>query len=136
VEIGWQKKIWFIKKLDLYLYKQNQTTMSVTLEILKPLCEREFDPNETLQVLRHNPTIYWSWGVSKLVNVDNKGLLMKVNGHHHKGYVFVTLGYEDLYKVHILSTHGNLKQSFDGIWFDMLTEVIDNRIERIKDYVV
>jgi hypothetical protein len=29
-----------------------------------------------------------------------------------------------------------LKQSFDGIWFDMLTEVIDNRIERIKDYVV
>jgi hypothetical protein len=108
--------------------------MSVTLEILKPLCEREFNPKETLQVLRHNQSIYWSWGVSKLVNVDNKGLLMKVNGHHHKGYVFITLGYEDLYKVHFISTHGNIKDTKEGIFFDMLVEIIDNRIEKIKNY--
>jgi hypothetical protein len=110
--------------------------MSITLEILKPLCQREFDPNETLRVLRHNQTIYWSWGVTKLVNVDNKGLLMKVNGHHHKGYVFVTLAYDDTYSVHIISTHGNVKQTFHMVYFDTLTEIIDNRIERIKDYVV
>ena len=70
-----------------------------------------------------------------MVNVENKGLLMKVNGHHHKGYVFITLGYEDLHKVHIISTHGNVKQTIEGIFFDMLSEIIDNRIEKIKDYV-
>jgi hypothetical protein len=108
--------------------------MAITLDILKPLCEREFDPKETLKVLSYHKSIYWSWGVSKLVNVDNKGLLMKVNGHHHKGYVFITLGYEDLYKVFIISTHGNIKDKYEGIYFDGLVEVIDNRIEKIKDY--
>ena len=108
--------------------------MSVTLEILNTLCEREFDPKETLQVLTHNQLIYGSWGVSKLTNVDNKGLLMKVKGHHHKGYVLIVLGWEDLYKVHFISTHGNIKDSKEGIFFDMLVEVIDNRIEKIKNY--
>jgi hypothetical protein len=108
--------------------------MSVTLEILNPLCEREFNLKETLQVLTHNKTIYWSWGVSRLTNVNNKGLLMKVNGHHHKGYVFIVLGWEDLYKVFFISTHGNIKDTKEGIFFDMLVEVIDNRIEKIPQY--
>jgi hypothetical protein len=108
--------------------------MSVTLKILKPLCKREFNTEETLQVLMSDRPIYWSWGVSKLLNVNNKGLLMKVNGHHHKGYVFIVLGWEDLYEVHFISTHGNIKDSKEGIFFDMLVEVIDDRIEKIKDY--
>lgn len=104
------------------------------LQVLKPLCQREFDPNETLKVLKHNPTIFWTWGVSKMANVEDKGLLMKVNGHHHKGYVFITLAFDDTYSVHIISTHGNIKQTFDMVYFDVLTEIIDNRIEKIKDY--
>ena len=108
--------------------------MSVTLEILKPLCEREFNPKETLEVLKYNRPIYWSWGVSNLINVENKGLLMKVRGHHHKGYVFITLGWDDVYKVHIISTRGNIKETFEGVYFDMLVEVIDNRIEKKENY--
>lgn len=137
---GLKKSLFFCPKvctlnlLYLYLLKQIKTNMAVTLEILKPLFEREFYPKETLSVLTHNKPIYWSWGVSKLMNVNNKGLLMKVKGHHHKGYVFITLGWEDLYKVHFISTHGNIKDSKEGIFFDMLVEVIDDRIERIKEY--
>lgn len=108
--------------------------MSVTLEILKPLCEREFDPNETLKVLRHNPTIYWSWGVSKLANIDNKGLLMKVNGHHHKGYVCINLGWDDTYTIRLVSTHGNVKFEMEGVYFDMLFDTLDEQIERIPEY--
>lgn len=108
--------------------------MAITRELLEPLCEREFNLNETLQVLRHNQPIYFSWGVSSLTNFDNKGLLMKVNGHHHKGYVFITLSFLDLYNVHIISTHGNIKHSIEGVYFDELVERIDNKIERIADY--
>jgi hypothetical protein len=46
------------------------------------------------------------------------------------------LGYDDTYKVHIVSTQGNVKDTYEGIYFDMLFETIDNRIERISEYVV
>lgn len=78
--------------------------------------------------------VWFSWGVSNLVNIQDKGLLMKVRGNHHKGYVFVTLGYEDLYQVHIISTQGNIKESIEGIFFDNLQEVIDRKIERVSEY--
>lgn len=96
--------------------------------------ERNFDLNETLLVLRSNQSIYLSWGVSKLVNLQNKGLIMKVNGHHHKGWVLITLGWEDLYKVYIVSNTGDILDQCEGIFFDQLVEMIDNRIERIPDY--
>ena len=90
------------------------------LHLVEPYFEREFDPRETLSILSHDRMKYWSWGVSKLINYVNKGLLMKVSGNHHKGLVLITLGWEDLYKVRIISNKG---------------EVIDTRIEKIKDYV-
>ena len=53
---------------------------------------------------------------------------------HGKFRVFITLAFDDTYSVHIISTHGNIKQTFDMVYFDVLTEIIDNRIEKIKDY--
>jgi len=108
--------------------------MAITKQILQPLMQREFNLNETMAVLTHNMNIYFSWGVSNKYNIDNKGLLLKVNGHHHKGYVFITLSWADLYDVHLISTHGNIKQSVEGLYFDQLVEVIDNKIERIPEY--
>jgi hypothetical protein len=86
----------------------------------------QFNANETLLVLRSNPSIFMSLGVEKLVNVDGRGLMMKVNGHHHKGRVLITLGWDDWYRVHILSQFGEVLDSYDG--------VIDDRIERIEEY--
>jgi hypothetical protein len=102
--------------------------------ILVPLMERSFNLQETLKVLTNNLMIYFSWGVSQKINVDNKGLLLKVNGHFHKSYVFITLSHLDLYDVHIISSHGNILDQYKGIYFDQLVEVIDNRIEKIPDY--
>lgn len=104
-------------------------------QVLKPLLQREFNVLDTVTLLkRTNINVWFSWGVSKMVNVDNQGLLMKVRGNHHKGYVFVTLGYDDLYQVHLISTHGNIKETLEGIFFDQLQEVIDDKIERVKEY--
>jgi hypothetical protein len=96
--------------------------------------EREFNPQETLQVLTHNRTTYWSWGVSKLLNMFNKGLCLKVSGHHHKGWVIITLGFTDTYSVFYVSNNGKVKDEQHLVYFDELTERIDDKIERIPIY--
>lgn len=96
--------------------------------------QRTMDPNETLKVLTRNQPIFWSWGVSKKVNLNNLGLILKVSGHHHKGWVLITLGWEDLYRVHIIANSGEIVNEYEGIYFDDLVEIIDNRIEKIEDY--
>lgn len=94
----------------------------------------QFDANKTLLVLRNNPSIYISWGVEKVVNVDGRGLRIKVNGHHHCGWVLITLGGDDWYRDHILSDGGEVLDSFEGVCFDELIQIIDDRIEWVKEY--
>jgi len=110
------------------------TNQKIT-EICFPLLEREFDLTETMSVLTINPSIFWSWGVSKKLNLKNKGLLLDVNGHHHKGSVLITLSWNDTYSVYVINNRGRILNEYKEVYFDMLTEIIDNRIERIKDYV-
>jgi hypothetical protein len=103
------------------------------------LGKRDFNPDGTLSVLKSNMSIFWSWGVSKLFRVQNKeeryvGLLLKVSGHHHKGWVLITLSWDDTYTVHIINNVGRVLDTFETVYFDDLVEVIDNRIEKIEDY--
>lgn len=97
--------------------------------------EREFNPVETMQVLTHDLMTYLSWGVSKKINLGNKGLLLKVSGHHHKGWVLITLAWNDTYSVYIVSNKGEIKDEYKEVFFDELAELIDDRIERIEEYV-
>ena len=110
-------------------------TNKTIIEVCFPLLERDFNLNETMEVLSYDKSIYWSWGVSKRQNLNDKGLLLEVNGHHHKGSVLITLGWNDTYCVYILNNRGKILNEYKEVYFDLLTEMIDNRIERIKDYV-
>ena len=110
-------------------------TNETIFKVCFPLLEREFNLNETISVLTHNPSIFWSWGVSKRQNLNDKGLLLDVNGHHHKGSVLITLSWNDTYSVYIINNRGKILDEYKEVYFDVLTEVIDNRIERIKEYV-
>ena len=107
--------------------------------MMKLTC-RSFNPDETLQVLKGtNLWVFFSWGVSKLLRIPKKnygyvGLLMKVNGCHHKGYVLITLNFLDLYDVHLLNNQYKVKESITDIYFDELFNVIDGKIERIPEY--
>lgn len=98
--------------------------------------KRDFNVQETLLLLKMSKGVmtFLSWGVSKLMNVDDKGLLMKVSGNHHKGWVLVTLNWLDYYDVHIISNKGEVKDVFTDIFFTDLCEIIDNRIEKIPSY--
>ena len=112
----------------------NNMTQQELVNVCYPLLEREFDLRETLQVFNRNQPMYWSWGVSKKINIDNKGLLLKVSGNHHKGWVLISLGWNDTYSVHIISNKGEVLNEYKEIYWDMLADTIDDRIERIPEY--
>src|ERR1035441_9388667 len=101
----------------------------ITMEILKPLLEREFNYKETLQVLKQNFMLrYACWGVSKVTLVGHsqngysEGLMLKVNAHHHKSYVLITLAWDDTYCVYIISNRGAIKDTYKDVYFDDLVE--------------
>ena len=104
------------------------------LSVVKPLLKREFIVNETMLLLNSYGLKLWSWGISKRINFENKGLLLKVSGNHHKGLVLITLDYNDTYCVDIISNKGEILETFDMVYFDQLFDVIDRRIELINEY--
>ena len=105
------------------------------IRTVNELLEREFDVNETVNLLRQYGFRYLSWGVSKLVNYSKKSLILKVNGHHHKSYVVITLSWDDTYSVYIINNRGVILDTYKMVYFDQLFDIIDKRIERIPEYV-
>lgn len=91
--------------------------------------------NETLSVLAHNKMVFYSWGAHAFKNYQNKILRFKVNGHHHKGHVYVVVNGADLYDVYLTTTKGTIVRKMEDIYFDELQSRVDNAIERIEDYV-
>lgn len=109
-------------------------TKIVKNELYETLIQREFNPAETLQVITHNKTVYWSWGVEKVVNYYDKALLLIVNGYHHKGVLVITLAWNDTYSFHLINDNGTIKESVTDVYFDELQERIDQKIEYINEY--
>ena len=103
-------------------------------ESVMKLVLEEFDTDETLLILKSNPSIFLSWGVERILNVEGRGLMLKVNGHFHDGWVLITLGWDDYYRVHILTKFGEVLDSFEGVCFDELVRTIDDRIEWVDEY--
>lgn len=104
-----------------------------------PLLKSPFDVNEATKALNLKPTKVFSWGANNFCIVSGtpsqcKGLIFKVNANHHKGYVLLTLDPNDTYTVYLVSTHGNVKDTLEGIFFDELTDKIDEKIEKISLY--
>jgi hypothetical protein len=109
--------------------------LNKNFENLESLLQREFDVNETVTLLsQYNKPIFMSWGVSKLINISSKGLLLWVNGHHHKGWVLIILAWDDTYSYYLLEADKTIKKEQHGVYFDMLQDMIDKDIEYINDY--
>ncbi|CAH8295861.1 hypothetical protein EV196_1131 [Mariniflexile fucanivorans] len=99
--------------------------------------QRPFDQNETLLWLNRNKIITMSWGFNSPTSLDEHGLMFKVNGHHHKGWVLVTLAGNDTYTLRFLSAQfKETKAKITEVYCDVLQETVDNAIERIESYSV
>lgn len=96
---------------------------------------RELNVQELRDLLAYDRTVFWSWGCQNFVNYGNKILKFKVNGHHHKGNVFISLNGNDLFDIVLTSSQNNIKDKLNDIYFDDLVNVLDTKIEKIKEYV-
>jgi hypothetical protein len=76
----------------------------------------------------------WSWGTRNFVAMDEYTLRFRVSGHHHKGYVQIFLNGMDTYDIKLLKLNGDVKKEFKGIFFDEMTNVIDEAVEKIPAY--
>jgi len=100
---------------------------------------RVFDPRETMLQLRMQPMKFMCWGATKFT-VDNqkntKMLRFYVTGRKHTGHVYIFLNGADLYDVYLTTAKGTIKdKSGDmGLFFDQLTDWIDDRIEKVEAY--
>lgn len=108
--------------------------MKEKLKDLKHLFQREFNPAETHFVLRHPAQIYFTWGVESVTFIDSYGLLLKVNGNHHKDFVLITLDWSDTFTVSLLDKDFKLLKSQTLVYVDELNHKVDRMIEYIPDY--
>lgn len=104
---------------------------------LKELGEREWDVKELFNSLRNN-TIVWSWGAERWSTDAKEGLgkwlRFKSNGHHHKGHVYITLAWNDTFRIYYTTLEGKIKSIEEDIYIDSLINTIDAKIEYVEFY--
>ncbi len=99
------------------------------------LSQRDFNVAETIDLLiRFNPTVFYSWGVERITNFKDKGLLFKVNAHHHKERVYIILAWNDTYSFYLLDSEDKVIKESHMVYFDELQYKIDQAIEYIDQY--
>ena len=104
------------------------------LELMASLYKRNFDPLETLRILKTKPTWLWSWGFRNAGIVKDKLLLFRVSGHYHKGYIAITLNWDDTYIVSLINVRWEVKETIENVYVDELLDLLDTKIERKAEY--
>ena len=95
-----------------------------------------FNVNETMQQLRYGygKVKLMSWGARNFTNFENKGLLFRVSGFKHKGYVLITLAFDDTYTVHLLNMKCDVVKTMEMVYCDELNDIIDDFVEKVNEY--
>jgi len=98
---------------------------------------RQFSLQETLDLLQHpsTKTIFWCWGANNFRNYnEHRFLRFNVTGQLFTGHVYIALNAGDLYNVYYTTTHGNIVDTDEDIYFEDLVRRIDQRIEKTANY--
>lgn len=86
-----------------------------------------------MSIFKTQLMVVWSWGFHNAVAVEN-GLRFKVQGFKFRGIVEVVYNEgQDLFDVYFIKANKVVK-SIDGVFFDMLVDVIDGYVEKTADY--
>lgn len=100
---------------------------------------RELDPQELLALLKQDIMMFFSWGAHDFTIDSSKRprmFRMTVQGHHHKGHVYIFVNGLDLFDVYLTTSQGTIVQKTNdmGLYFDQLVDWIDKKVERIPEY--
>lgn len=88
-----------------------------------------------LRILRSQLMVMFSWGFNHPVALpNNEGLRFNVQGYKFKGIVEVVYNEcWDLFDVRFLKAN-KVVNTIEGVFFDMLVDVIDDYVEKTTDY--
>ena len=109
------------------------------IDIKEASCREMYLP-DLQYLLKSGGQIVWSWGAHNYT-VDKRNqptmFRMTVQGHHHRGHVYIFLNFMDLFDVYLTTNRGKIVKRTDemGIYNDQLIDWIDERVERIPEYV-
>lgn len=86
-----------------------------------------------MSIFKAKLMVVWSWGVNSPMAMPN-GLRFKVQGFKFRGVVEVVYNEgKDLFEVSFIK-HGKVVEVVDDIYFDILVDVIDTKVEKTSDY--
>ena len=86
-----------------------------------------------MTILKTQLMVVWSWGFHQPVAIEN-GLQFKVQGFKFRGIVEVVYNEgRDLFDVRFLKAN-KVVNTIEGVFFDMLVDVIDDYVEKTSDY--
>ena len=107
------------------------------LILLKPLFEgkREMDVNLCLQQLTYKKFKSMCWGITKRANIENKGLLIKVNGMKFKEWILITLNGLDWYEIDFVKSNGTVVKHLGDVFCEDMCDLVDDYIERLDTYI-
>lgn len=114
-------------------------TIGEKIDVKKASCREMYIP-DLIDLLRSSGYIMMSWGANNFM-VDKKNgtqmFRMNVQGNHHKGHVYIFLNGSDLFDVYLTTIQGTIKNRTEemGIYNDQLIDWIDEKVERMPDYI-
>jgi len=117
----------------------NEIGEKINFEEITKSC-RVMNPQETLAQLKgNNVQKYICWGATAFT-VDNrrnpKMLRFYVTGMKHTGHVYIFVNGLDLYDIYLTKKDGTIveKSGDMGLYFDDITDWIDDRSEKQENY--
>lgn len=87
-------------------------------------------------ILKTQIVLFMSWGADpKSMREIEGGLEFHCQGFKHTGKVQIVLDEgADLFEVHLISESGEKVKTIEDVYVDMLVSVIDENVEKTKDY--
>jgi hypothetical protein len=95
---------------------------------------RPFDDMQGLVKALMPLVIVQTWGAHNWYRMSEHILRFTVNGHHHRGHVYIIPNASDLFDIYLTSNRGTIKHKFEDIFVDSLVDTIDGAVERIPEY--
>ena len=86
-----------------------------------------------MSILKTQLMVVWSWGFHNPVAIEN-GMRFRVNGFKFKGIVEVKYDEgRDLFNISFIK-RDKVVEVVNGVYCDMIVDVIDNTVEKTADY--
>jgi hypothetical protein len=90
---------------------------------------REWDQVELVNAISRKQ-IVWCWGAQAWTTISKFALRFKVNGHLHKGHVYLAVNASDLYDIYLTTIRGKVVKIIKDVYIENLIETIDGSVEK------